>query len=309
MNHFLSFIFRGMTLQLSATQNDHKISFTLDGHKGHVTSLSVSLQQLLLSTCSEGTAQLWNVQNCDDPRSVGTLSVNCGITSSAFCENWVVLSGGDGSVHMFDTVSGRRKRLPQRPRTSVINDVACDGEVIAFGGDEGSVIFCDPRSPQMIRECQCGAPVTALGVGAGQWFCGLADGRILELGNGGNVVPLHSHRDVVTGLTVSGGIVATRDMCGTVKLWNSKPFASSRRIIAEMDFASLPFPLLSRLHSSGSGMFLGHSDGSCEMVSWDGRRVWSKSNVHRDAVTSVVPISENVAAASGWDGTVVMFST
>jgi hypothetical protein len=303
-----------MALQVTSCRNEHaQTSMTLEGHKGHVTSLAISPQKLLASSCTEGTVQLWNVLLANEAQSHATLNVGCGVSATSFCDNWVALVGGDGRLHMFDVVSGAHRKVLQRSSgdSNILNDVFCSDDVIAFGGDSGRVFFCDPRSRQVIREAYCGAPVTAIAGEGHRWYCGLADGTVREIDDGGHTTILYAHSSVVSGIVAVEGTLASRDVNGAVRVWCTKPFVIDQSRLVVHKAPEVPFacPLLARIAASPSGLFLGHGNGSCELLDFNGDRRWLRRNVHEGAVTKVLEICEGYIASSGWDGRVTILST
>lgn len=307
-----------MALQIVSRFEETPVAFQtsrslihLEGHSGHVTSLSVSPQGLLASSCTEGTVQLWSVLQPDEPSCHATLSVGCGASAAAFCDNWIGVSAGDGRLHLFDIISGSHRKIqPSRSDINILNDVVWSDDMLVFGGDSGRVFFCDPRSRQIAREVQCGPPITALAAEGQRWFCGLADGTVREIDNRGNTNVLYTHSGIVSGLCATEGVLSSRDSKGALTMWNTKPFVTESRLIRE-NTQTEPFtcPLLARLSVSPSGLFIGHGNGSCEHVDLSGDRRWIRQDIHDGAVTKVIAIGDGFVASSGWDGRVTIFST
>lgn len=282
--------------------------YSLHGHDSPVTSICSSTDLLVVSTSTDGVMQLWSLQDTTEPRSCSTMRIACGITSALFFSRSIAATAGDGCLHMFDIVSGTHRRVCQRGDVSVVNDVATDGELVGFGGDGGSLLFCDPRSRQIARETKFGAPITSLANDGGRWFCGLANGSIYETNSSGQTQALHTHNQVISGLTALSGRLFSRDIGGTAAVWDTKPFSLASRLILKftLDQPS-SCPLLPRAVGCPDGVLVGLGDGSCELFDETGGRKWRKQTFHEGFVSKVIALGDGRLVSAGWDKNVHVF--
>lgn len=222
-----------------APRPESKATWSLSGHDAEV--ISCCAMKNTFSTCGvDGTILIWRV-GADNVESVCAMHTTGPACLDVAFVDAAKLAGaqGDSCVILWDVERGEKltcfSRLKSTGRNSwpVINAVtAVDNSLLCYGGDDGYLVWCDPKAPTVMSTTNLKAPVTAIAAGEQSVYVGDAVGSVQWFDvrmTGRPVSHLKYCSSVVTGLAVGsrGDRLVIYSMEGSVVLMDVQPFALS----------------------------------------------------------------------------------
>lgn len=290
---------------------------TLAGHSKAVSSVAVSPGgQVIISGSADGSIKVWDARTgalAQTVEEAGNEIVSVAFTADG---NSAAIglsgSGGQGTVIIFDTSSGKLGPVRQKLTDSNINMVAIspDGQTVAIANISGTLKLLDVVSGTLMQRLE-GQDVQTRAVAFSP------DGKSVVGGGYGNTVKLwdaetgvlkrtlngHSNEITAVAFSPDGKTVASGSFDYTVKLWDAETGALKQTL------KGADFLVQSVAFSPDGNLVAGGANHN--LLVWEAQTGLLKQTI-KDEKTSIHSIAYspdgNLVVSGNADGTVKLFS-
>ncbi|ORC86964.1 putative U5 snRNP-specific 40 kDa protein [Trypanosoma theileri] len=214
------------------------------GHNSDVLSIATDGSDVFATCDAGGVGLLWKHNSSsynESPLHVcGIRTGGPAILDSCFLNHTRLCTAqGDGNVGVWNVETAQCVhsicRTSGRGRSSdwsVINALTVlDGKLLAYGGDDGFLVLCDPLQNKILSTVNMRVPITSVVASSDSLFIGdvLGGIRCFDIRMLRNLYTLRNHRDVVSSLVLNDDatMLVSYGMDNLLTLWDVAPFALS----------------------------------------------------------------------------------